>query len=190
MLEFANELLKTLAERGSEVRKTPEAQTEVLLTSATFDEDVSWRKSLMFTGRARYKLDKTATVFCIIHVNEQRLQQTLARLETAIEKSPPDPADFAFRGLAPEAYHILYEQGKRGGAILALERVLQAQAKTIHILLLVGEDKPERVYHFDLVGAYAVSINDDAGAFYRDVALRILTYVSTSEVTCPYHGCP
>jgi len=77
---------------------------------------------------------------------------------------------------------VLIEQGLRGGPILALERVVQAQAKGLHILLVVGDDSPDEVYHFDLVGAYPRSYADDP-LFYDDIVLRTVTTVSTHEVT-------
>src|SRR5690606_25527098 len=61
--------------------------------------------------------------------------------------------------------------------------MLQAQAKSIRILLLVGDDKPERVYHFDLVGAYPASHYTTPEAFYSDIVLRIVTTESTTAVT-------
>ncbi|HEX9596364.1 MAG TPA: hypothetical protein VF982_05750, partial [Anaerolineales bacterium] len=78
---------------------------------------------------------------------------------------------------------VLIEQGTRGGPILAFLRMVQAQSKCIHVLLAVGEEHPERVYHFDLVGAYPASEADDPDAFYTDLVLRVVTTTSTQEIT-------
>ena len=78
---------------------------------------------------------------------------------------------------------MLYEQGRRGGPILALERIVQAQTKSIRVILIVGEDKPEVAYHFDLVGAYPKSQGDNPDLFHEDIVLRMVTTLSTREVT-------
>jgi hypothetical protein len=103
-------------------------------------------------------------------------------LAVALEREPPDPADFAFPGLAPLSYHVLIEQGQRGGPILALERVVQAQAKSLRIILVVGDGHPSAAYHFDLAGAHPCTKADDPAAFYTDMALRMVTAASTTEI--------
>jgi hypothetical protein len=54
---------------------------------------------------------------------------------------------------------------------------VQAQAKSIHIILMVGDDRPTVAYHFDLVGAHPRS------EAYDDIVLRVVTTVSAREVT-------
>jgi hypothetical protein len=85
--------------------------------------------------------------------------------------------------MAPNAFRVLHEQGRRGGPILALERLIQAHAKSIRNLLLIGEDQPERIYHFDLVGAHPISEATDIDFFYSDIVLRTVTALSTQEIT-------
>ena len=85
----------------------------------------------------------------------------LETFEKVLAKKELNPGDYDFPGLAPSAYEVLYEQGKRGGPILAMERLLQAQSKSIEILLLVGDERPDKIYHFNLVGAYPQSRSDD-----------------------------
>jgi hypothetical protein len=67
--------------------------------------------------------------------------------------------------------------------MLALERLVQAQAKSIRVILVVGDERPLVAYHFDLVGAYPRSEAEDLEAFYEDIAFRIVTTVSCREVT-------
>jgi len=67
--------------------------------------------------------------------------------------------------------------------MLALERIVQAQAKCLRILLLVGDDEPQAVYHFDLVGAYPRSSAEPEERFYTDIVLRIATAMSAGAVT-------
>jgi hypothetical protein len=175
-------LLDSFADLGHVIQQKPDDLTDILLTTAPFGIPIPWRKSLLFTGRMRFKLSHSPTVYTLIHVDPKALDELLLALGRAVAKVEPDPADFQFSGISSTAYRVLYKQGQRGGAILALERLLQAQAKSIHILLLVGENKPEAIYHFDLVGAYPTSSNPDMQALFRDVALRMVTTVSTREV--------
>ena len=61
--------------------------------------------------------------------------------------------------------------------------MLQAQSKSIRILLIIGEDEPRSAYLFDLVGAHPRMAANNREAFYEDIALRIVTGLSTEEVT-------
>lgn len=180
--EFITGLLDHFHRMGHTVQERPDHQTQVLLTTAPFGHPIPWRKSLLFTGRARFHYRHSPSLFTLIYVTPEVLTTYLERLQRALEKSEPDPADYPFPGLAPNAYKVLHDQGRRGGALLTLERVLQAQAKSINILLLVGKDKPETVYHFDLVGAYPATRYKDQARLFQDVVLRIVTKVSTREV--------
>ncbi|MCS7040872.1 MAG: hypothetical protein RMN24_16055, partial [Anaerolineae bacterium] len=177
-------VLEAFARLGHVVQEKPTNETDILLTTAPYGVNVNWRHSLLFTGRARFKLERNPTVFTMTHIRPAELEAQLAHFEQALRKPEPDPADFEFDGLSAQAYHVLYEQGKRGGPILALERLVQAQTKSIRVLLVVGDDRPQWVYHFDLVGAYPRSIaTEPMEAFYDDIALRLVTTVSTREVT-------
>jgi hypothetical protein len=122
-------------------------------------------------------------VFTLIHVAPDELESQLAYFQRALEKDEADPSDYNFLGLASEAYKVLHEQGRRGGPILVLERLLQAQSKCINLLLLVGDKEINTVYHFDLVGAYPATVVKDPGAFFQEIVLRMVTRVSTHEVT-------
>ncbi len=169
---------------GHTVQEVPDATTDAVFTTAPFGEPVHWRRALLFNLRRQFGLSHTPTFYTIMHVTPDELNVWLKRLEQALAKEPPNPADFAFPGLAPEAYRTLIEQGRRGGPILALQRVIQAQAKSIRILLVVGTETPEYAFHFDLVGAHPRSTTSNGlEAFYEDIALRIVTTLSTGEVT-------
>ncbi|MEK6221793.1 MAG: hypothetical protein N2D54_06055, partial [Chloroflexota bacterium] len=112
-------------------------------------------------------------------------EEKIAYFEKVLAKEPIEREDFRFDGLGKESPNVLIEQGKRGGPILSLLRLLQGQTKCLHILLLVGDDDtPERLYHFDMVGACPYtdySIGKEA--FYEDIVLRMATYESTWEIT-------
>lgn len=180
----AQNLLKALKALGHNVQDEPDASTDVLLTTARFGELLSWRKALLFTGRRKFKLDHVPRTITMVHITPEELEDILNHFKTALTKVPFDHKDFEFDGLAESAPDVLVEQGRRGGPILSLIRLLQAQLKCIRILLFVGEETPERVYHFDLVGAHPVTeMTDDPEDFYRDIVLRMATYESTHEVT-------
>lgn len=180
--EFCRDLAETFRLLGHQVLPAPTDETDVLFTSARFGEPLDWRQAPLFSARRRYHLARTPTVITLIHVAPAIFRRTLNHLESILSKDMPDPADYDFPGLAPQAYRTLFEQGRRGGPILALERLVQAQAKCIRVLLIVGDHHPLEVYHFDLVGAHPCTRAEAPADLYRDVVLRIATSSSTEEV--------
>lgn len=186
-LPLVDEVFRGLGEAfrrlGHRVVASPGAHTPVLVTAAPFGHPLNWRQALMFTARRRFGMQTTPQVWTVVPVTPQRWQAELARLEVALRRPEPRPEDFAYPGLAPTAWRTLVEQGRRGGAILALERVVQAQAKSIRILLVVGETHPQEAYLFDLVGAHPRIPAQAPGYFYTDLALRMVTAASTREIT-------
>ncbi len=177
------ELLDHFRREGHWVQDAPGNQTEILLTTAPFLEPLNWRDSVMFTGRRRFNLNHAPTTFTFMQATPTQFQDALDRFERILRPASPDPHDFAFPGLAASATHTLYEQGKRGGPIMALLRVLQAQCKSIRIVLVVGGDQPLEAYHFDLVGSYPRSNGSNPDAFYTDIVRRMVTAVCTHETT-------
>ncbi|HKJ27478.1 MAG TPA: hypothetical protein VJ965_07555 [Anaerolineales bacterium] len=183
--ETMKKLLASFETHGHTLQTEPGKDTDVLLTSARFGELLSWRRALMFTGRIKFKLDHTPRTITLVHMTPDEFKDMLAHFEQALAKEPFDRSQFVFEGLADAAPDVLVEQGRRGGPMLSLIRLLQSQLKCIRILLLVGEDQPEKVYHIDLVGAHPYSDYEALGedAFYEDIVLRTATYESTYEVT-------
>lgn len=177
------ELLAAFAARGHDVQIVPDDETDVVLTTARFGEPLGWRDAPIFSLRRSYGLTRQPVIYTIVHVHHEQFRRALTHFQTVLTKEPPEPADYDFPGLAPTAYHVLIEQGRRGGAILALERLVQAQAKSIRVLLAVGEVDVDELYHFDLVGGYPRSEGATPGEVYDDTVLRIATTVSTKEVT-------
>ena len=168
---------------GHTVQEKPDEHTELLLTTAPFARPLNWREAVMFSGRRRFRLAHTPTTITLIHAIPEEFRTLLDHFDVALNKQPIQPDDFTFEGLASTGHQTLIEQGQRGGAILALERLLQAQSKCIRILLLVGEQEPQEAYLFDLAGAHPRIEAENGEAFYKDIALRIVTGVSTEEVT-------
>ena len=184
MLELlADNLLEKFNDMGHQTQETPDNNTDLIITTAPYAEPLSWRKAMLFTARRRYKLDQLPTIYTLISITPEEFDDAIAKFDNALEKDPIDFDDFLFDGLSPISHRVLIEQGNRGGAILSLMRLIQAQSKCLRVLLAVGEDQPERLYHFDLVGAYPNSDGANPDTFYEDIVLRIATTESTVEVT-------
>lgn len=183
MHETIETLLETFRQLGHHVQDHPDKHTDILLTTALFGTPLPWRRAMLFTARRRFHLPHLPTLFTMVHATPQAFYETLQHLENALAQPEPDPQALTFPGMARQSYRVLFEQGQRGGPIMALERIVQSQAKSIRILLLVGEDKPETVYHFDLAGGYPRTDYTTPQDFYKDIVLRMVTVVSTHEVT-------
>jgi hypothetical protein len=179
--QVAAGLMDYFQHEGHTTEALPSAETEVILTTARLGEPLGWRESLMFTARRRYKLKHVPTVFTIVHALPGQFRKWLDQAEQVLKSGPETVPGFA--GIPETAYNTLYQQGKRGGAILYLLRVLQIQTKTIRVLLVIGSAEPESAFLFDLVGAHPQIKLEEAGAFYRDLATRIMTAASTQEIT-------
>ncbi len=181
--QVSTELLAAFGRLGHRVQSAPSEETDILLTTWRYGEPLNWRRALLFTARRRFGLSRLPHLYTLVEMAPGAFQDLLARLAAALDKSAPDPADWAFPGLREGAWRVLWEQGRRGGPILALERIIQAQSKCIRVLLLVGEERPEFAYLFDLVGAHPRLEAHTPAVFYEDIALRMATIASTFEVT-------
>jgi len=181
--ELVSGLLHHFRLQGHQVQTTPDDRTDVILTTAPFGEPIGWRQALFFTARSQFNLTHSPTLYTLVQVSPEKFQRQLEHFRNALAKEPPDPVDCDLPGLAPQAHCVLFEQGRRGGPILALERLVQAQAKSIHVILVVGDDRPMVAYHFDLVGAHPRSEAEDLESFYDDIVLRTVTTLSAREVT-------
>ena len=180
--QVASTLLDALQKHGHRIQPGPDDETDLILSTARYGEPVPWRDAPMFTARRRFHLRHTPTVFTLVHLTTSQFEQILEHLETALAEEPPDPAHFDFPGLRLTAYHVLVEQGRRGGPMLALVRLLQSQTKCIRLLLAVGDEQPQWFYTLDLVGAHPRTDADDLEACYDDLVLRIVTALSTQEI--------
>ncbi|MGD2166254.1 MAG: hypothetical protein PVH50_12090, partial [Anaerolineae bacterium] len=176
-------LLEAFGRAGHRVQTAPNDDTDVILTTAPFGKPLDWREALLFTARHRFDLERSPTIYTLVHATPEQFGDALNHFRAILPVSPPNPDDYNFLGLAPESHHVLHEQGQRGGPILALERVVQSQAKCIDVLLIVGEDAPQEAYLFNLVGAYPRIPADVPEHFYGDIVRRIATAASTREVT-------
>lgn len=174
---------RALADRGHEWTRTPDDRTDSFVTTARFFEPVSWRHSPLFTGRKRYGLATKPATYTFVQVTETALAELLRRFEASLAKDEPSPADFDFPGLSKNAWQVLLDQGRRGGPMMCVGRLLQAQSKSLRVAMVVGDTKIGAAYLFDLAGAYPRIDGTSPEQFFAELALRIATHLSTREVT-------
>ncbi|HEX5840524.1 MAG TPA: hypothetical protein VFY26_21975 [Anaerolineales bacterium] len=179
--QIASGLMGYFHEHGHVTQSRPSPQTSVILTAARLGEPLSWRDALLFTARRRYRLKQVPTVFTIVQARPQQFSDWMERIEQILKGDPQQTPGFA--GVPETASRTLYQQGKRGGAILYLLRILQIQTKCIRVLLVLGDEEPQSAFLFDLVGAHPQIKFEEAQTFYQDLANRILTAASTEEIT-------
>jgi hypothetical protein len=174
-------LKRAFARRGHLVEDAPTDETDLVLTTVTFGVPISWRESFMFVGRRKLGIKRSPTAYTLMQITPAQWQQLVDHFERALTKEPPDLDDYRFPGLAPTAYRTLIEQGRRGGPILAIQRMLQAQAMCLRLVPIIGEDKPLYAYHFDLVGSMARS-DGGSSTFYDDIVGRAATAVCATDI--------
>lgn len=184
LLEYASDqLLEAFRKLGHTVQEKPDSQSDLVVTTAPFAHPLNWREALIFNLRPRYHVRHTPMLLTLIHARPEEFQNLMDHFDQALKRQPPRQEDFLFEGLSADSPALLIEQSLRGGPILALERVLQAQSKSIRIILFVGEDRPDFAHLFDLVGSYPRCEPKEESAFYLDLALRLNTVASTEEIT-------
>ena len=172
-----------MRERGHEWTSMPDGQTDAFVTTARLHEPVSWRQAPLFTGRKRYGLANKPATYTFVQVTEGQLEQLLRRFDRALAKDPADPADFAFPGLSINAWQVLLDQGSRGGAMMCIGRMLQAQSKSLRVVMVVGEEAANAAYLFDLAGAFPRIDGRGGESVHTEIGMRIATHLSTREVT-------
>jgi hypothetical protein len=180
--EVAGELLNCFQKNGHTILNDAHLGPQILLTTAAFGEALNWRKAYMFTGRMRFKLDYSPTVFTLMQATPAQFKQTIEQLASVLSKESPEVQDYPYQGLGPLAYQTLYEQGRRGGPVLALIRLVQVWSKSFRNILVVGKDHPDEAYVFDLVGAHPRLSAEDPQTFYNQLMNRMLASTCTREL--------
>lgn len=174
---------QALCSRGHEWTTEPDDRTDAFVTTARVHEPVSWRASPLFTGRKRYGLANKPATYTFVQVTEPQLKTMLERFDLALRKTSPTADDFAFPGLAANAWQVLRDQGGRGGPMMCVGRLLQAQTKSLRVVMVVGDDEPRAAYLFDLAGAFPRIDGAPTAAYFAEIGLRMATHLSTREVT-------
>lgn len=179
--QVASGLIEHFREEGHQATAQPSSETEVILTTARLGEPLRWREALLFTARRRFRLKHVPTVFTIVHALPQEFSEWLAKAEIVLNGDPE--AAPPFDDIPESGARTLYQQGKRGGPILYVLRILQIQTKCIRVLLVIGAEQPHYAFLFDLVGAHPEIKFEEPQTFYKDIATRIQTAASTHEIT-------
>jgi len=179
---FLADVAQAFVELGHSVTDVPDEATDAFVSTARFNEPVAWRESMLFTGRKRYRLSAKPANYTFVQVRPSELDSVLSHFERELRKSPASPELAAFPGLAPAAHEVLFEQGRRGGPYMCLARLLQAQAKTLRAVPVIGDETLVATHVMDLAGAYPRVDGSDRRACAQETALRIATHVSTREV--------
>jgi hypothetical protein len=181
--EVLGELERALRARGHEWTEDPDDRTDAFVTTARLHEPVSWRTAPLFTGRKRYALASKPATYTVVQATPSQLQEMHDRFASALQRDEPRREDFDFPGLSANAWQVLRDQGARGGAMMCIGRLLQAQSKSLRVILVVGERHAEAAYLFDLAGAYPRIEHGGPNGLCGELALRIATHLSTREVT-------
>lgn len=176
-------LSRAFSKANHGVQRRPTSETDLLITTAPFGKPLDWRDALIFTARREFDIDRNPAVITMVHLPPEKFQEQLENMEQGLGREEPRAEDFQYAGLADNAHRVIFEQGRRGGPILALERVIQAQVKSVRVILVVGDERPEQAYTFNLVGAHPRATMEDPGKFYEEIMLRLVTAVSTHEIT-------
>src|ERR1051325_8996977 len=130
---LVSDLMNYFHQEGHSRQEIPSDETNVILTTVKLGEPIGWREAMMFTARRRFKLKHTPTVITIVHASPEQFNEWITKIEQLLQSGGEMKPDFA--GIPETAYRTLEQQGKRGGAILYLERIIQIQSKSIRILL-------------------------------------------------------
>jgi hypothetical protein len=180
---FVRTLLDTFEDQGHTVLDHPQQGPDLLLTSAEFGKVLDWRQAYLFTSRRRFGLSYNPMVVTLVWVKPHQFKELIDHFNHLSSRETALPGDYPYPGLAQNAYRTLHEQNLRGGALLAVSRLLQVWVKSIRVVLVVGEEKPLEAYLFDLVGMHPRIPFQDASSAYQDLANRLTTIVCTRELT-------
>ncbi|MCA8961067.1 MAG: hypothetical protein KDC38_11170 [Planctomycetes bacterium] len=178
---FVDGLRAAAHEAGHSIGEPDEA-TDAFISTARYGVPIAWRESMMFVGRGKYRLEAKPALYTVVHVRPDELRDEIERFELALQPDAPDAAAFARPGLAERSPGVLYTQGRRGGPMMAIARVAQAQAKSLRVVLAVGDDEPTSAYLIDLAGAYPHIHCVEPRSFYRELVDRMATALSTREI--------
>jgi hypothetical protein len=119
---IAAELRAAFLSRGHVVTDGPDKATDAFLTTARFNEPISWRTSPLFAGRKIFGLNHAPATYSLVHVSESAFRELVDGFTAALAKRPRDPKDFLYPGLAAKAFEVLIDQGERGGEMMCVAR--------------------------------------------------------------------
>ena len=187
---FLDRVEAKLTELGHRVLHDPsevdegDGTLDAFVSTAKLHEPRRWRDSMLFVGRKRFGLSHSPPLYTFVQLPTRELAELEERFRAILAKpGPPDPADYALPGLAPKCCEVLCDQGRRGGPMMSIARMLQGQTKSLRVVGLVGDEQVEAAYVFDLAGSYPRAEAIDPDWLATNLALRMVTALSTREVT-------
>jgi hypothetical protein len=178
----ASGLLEEFRLMGHTVQDAPSGKVDVILTTASLNRPVPWREALMFRSRRLFCLDTNPTVFTLIHARREELEQLLYHLGKAAAKPQADPAVTTSRGWRRGPMRPYTNRGGEKGH--SSPGPLAAGAIDEHPYHPAGWGKmsPTRLTP-SIWWGHPQTICTNLKAFYSELVLRILTAVSTHEIT-------
>jgi hypothetical protein len=179
---FTQNLINSLSRTGHKVVDRPLLGVDLLLTTAEFGHSLNWRQALMFTGRKRFGLKQNPMVVTLMWATTGQFSDVVNHFTDMLAKADARPEDYPYPGLSPDSYLTLHEQNKRGGPLLAISRLIQVWAKSIRVILVVGDEEPMEAYLFDLVGMHPRISFQNAEFAFTNLANRLATVVCTKEL--------
>jgi hypothetical protein len=179
---FTQQIINSLHRSGHKAVDHPQDGVDLILTTSEFGYSLNWRQALMFTSRKRFGLKQSPMVVTLMWATKSQFSDLVNHFTGLVVKETAIRDDYPYPGLAPDAYLTLHEQNKRGGPLLAISRLIQVWAKSIRVILVVGDDEPIEAYFFDLVGMHPRISFLDAGFAFTNLANRLATVVCTKEL--------
>jgi hypothetical protein len=176
-------LLEWFRANGSVVQDRPTNETDLIITTARHNQPVAREAALLFHAKRQYGLSRRPQVLTMVSIRDDEYAEQLQHF-TELAASQEAALTDRYKGLGPQAVEVLLQQAQRGGPEVALGRLLQAQAISIRVMAIIGDQagNPLRAVHFDLAGAHPTTDATDPAAFAQEVGRRILSAICAHDV--------
>ncbi len=172
-----------LREAGCTITSEPDQSTDLIVTTARYGENVSRDEALLFHAKRRYRLSRRPQILTVVDIPETDYQAWTAHFTRLATLPEEEAIQDRYDGLGAQAAEVIAHQARRGGPVLAISRLLQAQMLSIRLMAVrTDKGRPYRALHFDLAGARPVSDATDLAAFGAEAGARIIAAVCAREV--------
>jgi hypothetical protein len=168
---------------GTTVQTLPTNDTDLMLTTARFNQPVNRDEAMLFHAKRRFGLSRRPQVLTVVSMTELEYAEQIAHFK-ALAIDSEIGLTHQYVGLGPQARDVMLEQARRGGPEVALGRLLQGQMNSIRVMAIVGDGagNAHRAIHFDLAGAHPTSDATDLAQFAQDAGRRVLTAICAHDV--------
>lgn len=179
----AEAIFAWLREAGCTVTTEPNQDTDLIVTTARYGENVTRDEALLFHAKRRYRLSRRPQILTLVDIPEPDYQAWMAHFTRLAELPEAEAFQDRYAGLGPQAAEVIAHQARRGGPVLAISRLLQAQMLSIRLMAVrTVNGQPYRALHFDLAGARPVSDATNLEAFGAEAGARLIAAVCAHEV--------